>query len=156
MHTSETLTHLGNALQRFHDNKAIFVALGVREEFNLPKLHACRHYVMYIKLFGTTDNYNTEYTERLHIDLAKDAYCSTNFKDEGAAENFQIFSNFAQIGCPELKSWPFALRVRPFDSRCTFGGPGVFQSFMCTPRQFVRSDFGVFGCWGAEHVLYPQ
>ncbi|KAJ7804028.1 hypothetical protein B0H14DRAFT_3113367 [Mycena olivaceomarginata] len=82
MHTSETLTHLENALQRFHDNKWIFVTLEVREEFNLPKLHSCRHYVMYIKIFGTTDNYNTEYTERLHIDLAKDAYRSTNFKDE--------------------------------------------------------------------------
>ncbi|KAJ6553786.1 hypothetical protein DFH09DRAFT_924695 [Mycena vulgaris] len=32
--------------------------------------------------FGTSDNYNTEYTERLHIDLAKDAYRSTNRKDE--------------------------------------------------------------------------
>ncbi|KAJ7868024.1 hypothetical protein B0H14DRAFT_3586641 [Mycena olivaceomarginata] len=62
MHTSETLTHLENALQRFHDNKWIFVTLEVREEFNLPKLHSCRHYVMYIKLF--------------------DAYRSTNFKDE--------------------------------------------------------------------------
>lgn len=37
---------------------------------------------MYIKLFGTTDNYNTEYTERLHIELAKDAWRATNFKDE--------------------------------------------------------------------------
>ncbi|KAJ7918864.1 hypothetical protein B0H13DRAFT_2433854 [Mycena leptocephala] len=82
MHTSETLAHLGNALQRFHDNKSIFVELGIRDDFNLPKLHACSHYIMYIKLFGTTDNYNTEYTERLHIDLAKDAYRSTNFKDE--------------------------------------------------------------------------
>ncbi|KAJ7252923.1 hypothetical protein C8J57DRAFT_1187466 [Mycena rebaudengoi] len=82
MHTSETLAHLENALQRFHDNKSIFVDLGIRDEFNLPKLHSCRHYIMYIKLFGTTDNYNTEYTERLHIDLAKDAYRSTNFKDE--------------------------------------------------------------------------
>ncbi|KAJ7501623.1 hypothetical protein B0H11DRAFT_1908057 [Mycena galericulata] len=82
MHTSETLSHLGNALDRFHDHKSIFVDLGVREDFNLPKLHSCRHYIMYIKLFGTTDNYNTEYTERLHIDLAKDAYRSTNFKDE--------------------------------------------------------------------------
>jgi hypothetical protein len=34
------------------------------------------------RLFGTTDNYNTEYTEQLHIDLAKEAYRSTNFKDE--------------------------------------------------------------------------
>lgn len=60
----------------------IFVELGVRDDFNLPKLHSCAHYIMYIKLFGTTDNYNTEYTERLHIDLAKDAYRSINFKDE--------------------------------------------------------------------------
>ena len=28
------------------------------------------------------DNYNTEYTERLHINLAKDAYCAMNHKDE--------------------------------------------------------------------------
>ncbi|KAJ7078689.1 hypothetical protein B0H15DRAFT_924756 [Mycena belliarum] len=82
MHTSETLSHQANALRRFHDNKSIFVDLGVRDNFNLPKLHNCAHYNMYIKLFGTTDNYNTEYTERLHIDLAKDAYRSTNFKDE--------------------------------------------------------------------------
>jgi hypothetical protein len=82
MHTTETLAHLSNALQRFHNNKSIFVALGVCDYFNLPKLHSCRHYIMYIKAFGTTDNYNTEYTERLHIDLAKDAYRSTNFKDE--------------------------------------------------------------------------
>ncbi|KAJ7826125.1 hypothetical protein B0H14DRAFT_3725210 [Mycena olivaceomarginata] len=82
MHTSETLAHLDNSLQRFHDDKSIFVELGIRDDFNLPKLHSCTHYIMYIKLFGTTDNYNTEYTERLHIDLAKDAYRSTNFKDE--------------------------------------------------------------------------
>ncbi|KAK7013921.1 hypothetical protein R3P38DRAFT_2546004, partial [Favolaschia claudopus] len=52
-----------------------------RLDFNIPKFHSCIHYPMYIQLFGTTDNYNTEYTERLHIDLAKDAYRSTNFKD---------------------------------------------------------------------------
>ena len=28
------------------------------------------------------DNFNTEYTEHLHIDLANDAYLATNFKDE--------------------------------------------------------------------------
>ncbi|KAJ3792701.1 hypothetical protein GGU11DRAFT_818959 [Lentinula aff. detonsa] len=35
-----------------------------------------------IKRAGTLDNFNTEYTERLHIDLAKDAYRATNKKDE--------------------------------------------------------------------------
>jgi hypothetical protein len=39
------------------------------------------HYASSIVLFGTTDNYNTEYSERLHIDFAKDAYRATNRKD---------------------------------------------------------------------------
>ncbi|KAG2344878.1 hypothetical protein BDR05DRAFT_1016338 [Suillus weaverae] len=68
-HSSKTLILLEEALDLFHDNKQIF-------------LHAGRHYMSMIWTFGTTDNYNTEYTERLHIDLAKDAYRTTNHKDE--------------------------------------------------------------------------
>ncbi|KAG1838882.1 hypothetical protein F4604DRAFT_1941109 [Suillus subluteus] len=81
-HSSETLLLLGEALTLFHDNKEIFVDLGIRNNFNLPKLHAAHHYVSMIWTFGTTDNYNTEYMEQLHIDLAKDAYRATNHKDE--------------------------------------------------------------------------
>ncbi|KAI0058284.1 hypothetical protein BV25DRAFT_1919484 [Artomyces pyxidatus] len=62
-------------------NKDIFLQVGVRENFNLPKLHALIHYTPSVKLFGTSDNHNTEYSERLHIDYAKDAYRSTNHKD---------------------------------------------------------------------------
>ncbi|KAG1895817.1 uncharacterized protein F5891DRAFT_1130501 [Suillus fuscotomentosus] len=68
-HSSKTLTLLMEALDLFHDNKQIF-------------LHAARHYMSMIQTFGMTDNYNTEYTERLHIDLAKDVYRATNHKDE--------------------------------------------------------------------------
>ncbi|KAG1763412.1 hypothetical protein EDD22DRAFT_979391 [Suillus occidentalis] len=81
-HSSETLPLLDEALTLFHDNKQIFVDLGIRNHFNLPKPHATRHYISMIRFFGTTDNYNTEYTERLHINLAKDAYRATNRKDE--------------------------------------------------------------------------
>ncbi|KAJ7601791.1 hypothetical protein DFH06DRAFT_1401017 [Mycena polygramma] len=82
MHTTETLEQLEDARLMFHRNKSIFVDLGVREQFNLPKLHSMEHYPENVTLFGTSDNTNTEYTERLHIDLAKDAYRSTNRKDE--------------------------------------------------------------------------
>ncbi|GLB45659.1 putative protein Coprinopsis cinerea okayama7 130 [Lyophyllum shimeji] len=82
VHTDETLVLLEDALERFHENKDIFIDLGIRENYNIPKLHFARHYPLMIKLYGTTDNYNTEYTERLHIDLAKDAYAATNHKDE--------------------------------------------------------------------------
>ncbi|KZT19111.1 hypothetical protein NEOLEDRAFT_1183681 [Neolentinus lepideus HHB14362 ss-1] len=82
VHTDETLKLLEDALRRFHSNKSIFIDLGIRSDFNIPKLHALIHYLVSIKYFGTTDNYNTEYTERLHINLAKDAYRATNHKDE--------------------------------------------------------------------------
>lgn len=81
-HTSETLCQLQRTLAAFHANKEIFVDLGVRKHFNIPKFHSLSHYVSSIRLFGTTDNYNTEQTERLHIDLTKDAYRATNHRDE--------------------------------------------------------------------------
>jgi len=80
-HTSETIDHMRDALSAFHDHKAIFTDLEVREHFNIPKFHSLTHYVSSILLFGTTDNYNTEQSERLHIDFAKDAYRATNRKD---------------------------------------------------------------------------
>ncbi|KAG1857800.1 hypothetical protein F4604DRAFT_1882977 [Suillus subluteus] len=73
-HNSKTLELLQEALDIFHNNKDIFIDLGIRNNFNLPKLHATRHYSLMIAMFSTTDNYNTEYTEHLQFDLAKDAY----------------------------------------------------------------------------------
>jgi hypothetical protein len=82
IHTSETANQMHDALYTFHQNRDIFISLGIRKHFNIPKLHNAGHYYQFVQLYGTSDNFNTEYTERLHIDLAKDAYASTNFKDE--------------------------------------------------------------------------
>ncbi|KAI0630883.1 hypothetical protein C8Q77DRAFT_1063392 [Trametes polyzona] len=57
VHSSETLIALESALASFHAEREIF-------------------------LYGTTDNYNTETSERLHIDFTKEAYRATNHKDE--------------------------------------------------------------------------
>ncbi|KAF8197077.1 hypothetical protein BJ912DRAFT_846563, partial [Pholiota molesta] len=84
VHTDTTLTALDKSLTSFHAHKHVFKQLGIREDFNLPKLHSLVHYVSAIKLFGTADNFNTEATERLHIDYAKDAYRATNRKNEFA------------------------------------------------------------------------
>ncbi|KAL1717167.1 hypothetical protein EV715DRAFT_203825 [Schizophyllum commune] len=56
IHTDESLRQMNDALESFHREKD----------------------------FGTTDNFNTQYTERLHIDFAKDAYAATNKKEEFA------------------------------------------------------------------------
>jgi hypothetical protein len=75
LHSTSTLQLFQNAIDRFEEAKQVFVDLGIRQHFNINKFHFLkRHYIPAVKLYGTTDNYNTEYTERLHCDLAKDAY----------------------------------------------------------------------------------
>ena len=83
VHTTESLKAMDMALCRFHENKDVLIELGVRRHFDdIPKLHSLIHYTRSIALFGTADNYNTEQSERLHIDFVKNAYEATNFKDE--------------------------------------------------------------------------
>ncbi|KAL0568561.1 hypothetical protein V5O48_013420, partial [Marasmius crinis-equi] len=82
IHSDDSLQELEASLATFHENKEVFIELGVRQNFNLPKLHSLCHYTRAIKLYGSCDNYNTETTERLHIDFAKDAYRASNRKDE--------------------------------------------------------------------------
>jgi len=62
-HTSETLSQLEGYLAAFHNNKAVFVDLSIRKNFNIPKFHSMLHYTSLIRLFGTMDNYNTEQSE---------------------------------------------------------------------------------------------
>jgi hypothetical protein len=81
-HTDTTLKLLDDALERFNANKSVLIDLGIRDHFRIMKLHFFKHYSHLIRLFGTTDGYDTQYTERLHIDLAKNAYRATNKKDE--------------------------------------------------------------------------
>jgi hypothetical protein len=81
-HSSTSLAHLEDALSQYHSNKDVFIDLGIWEHFNMAKIHSLIHYGPSICLFGTTDNYNTEQTERLHIDFLKIAYDATNHKDE--------------------------------------------------------------------------
>ena len=82
VHTTETLDQLDEALNAFNNNHQIFIDLGIHLHFNFPKGHFMHHYHELIKLYGMADNFNTKYAEQLHIDLAKDAYHSTNMKDE--------------------------------------------------------------------------
>ena len=81
-HTTDTILQLQDCLSLFHDNKQVLIDIGVREHINIPKFHSLTHYASSIRKFGTTDNYNTEQSERLHIDFTKNAYRSTNRKDE--------------------------------------------------------------------------
>ena len=80
--TTNTILCLEHSLAVFHKTKDIFIDLGVWGHFNVPKIHSLIHYTLSIVLFSTTDNYNTEQTEWLHIDFTKDTYHAMNHRDK--------------------------------------------------------------------------
>ena len=44
VHSMESLDTLEDALRQFHENKDIFIELGIQQHFNLPKMHSLTHY----------------------------------------------------------------------------------------------------------------
>ncbi|KAK0216895.1 hypothetical protein IW262DRAFT_1507425 [Armillaria fumosa] len=105
-HTTESLKKLEDSWLTFHEEKAVFVKLGIRSHFNIPKIHAMSHYVSMICNYGSAGGYNTEASEHLHIDYAKIAYNTSNKKDyirqmttwmrqREAVEKFQRFLQYA-------------------------------------------------------------
>ncbi|KAF8273214.1 hypothetical protein EI94DRAFT_1769482 [Lactarius quietus] len=83
LHSHSMLQLLTDALTCFHANRDIFISLRICTQFNIPKLHYLTHYIESIEYLGTTDNFNMQFMEWLHIDLAKDIYAATNRKDKG-------------------------------------------------------------------------
>ncbi|KII82959.1 hypothetical protein PLICRDRAFT_58596 [Plicaturopsis crispa FD-325 SS-3] len=82
-HTDDTLKRMQAALDEFHDHKDAFIATGARDadHFDIPKLHSLLHYILAIRRLGSLDGVNTEASERLHIDYAKDGYRAGNRRD---------------------------------------------------------------------------
>jgi hypothetical protein len=68
-------------LDTFHLHKDMFIELGLCEDFNIPKFHAMQHYIDAIRSLGSADGYNTEFSERLHINYAKKGYQASNKHD---------------------------------------------------------------------------
>jgi hypothetical protein len=133
VHTAQTLNSLDDALHRFHANKSIFIDLGVRDSFNIPKLHSLRHYSRAIKLFGTTDNYNTQTTERLHIDYAKEAYRASNTKDELPQMTSWLERKEKIVRHASFIAWRLAAR-RPGSAKAWQTPVLVLDRFLKMPR----------------------
>ncbi|KAG8685637.1 hypothetical protein FRC09_014619, partial [Ceratobasidium sp. 395] len=70
------------ALRTFHEHKDVFKLAGAvktKKAFHgIPKIHMIEHYAYLIRQLGTPDGYNTETSERLHIDFAKMGYRASN------------------------------------------------------------------------------
>ncbi|KAF8487754.1 hypothetical protein JB92DRAFT_3085489 [Gautieria morchelliformis] len=77
-HSTETLRRLQDSLHAFHKHKGIFIKAGIRKHFQIPKIHIMEHYAHLIQANGSADSFNTEMSQWLHIDCAKEGYWASN------------------------------------------------------------------------------
>lgn len=116
-HTSRSLAALQQALDVFHAHKQAFIDYHARHpaHFNIPKYHMLQHYVELIYNLGSADGFNTEWSERLHIDYAKDAYRASNKKDytaqmtrwlsrQEAIDRFSVYLEWCRNGSYRAQS----------------------------------------------------
>ncbi|KAL1666819.1 hypothetical protein EV121DRAFT_213993 [Schizophyllum commune] len=80
-HDDVSLSQMRDSLRLWHENSHHFITTKCRDDFNIPKFHSLLHYVDSIPLLGTTDNFNTELFERLHIEFAKRGWRASNKRD---------------------------------------------------------------------------
>lgn len=71
----DTLTAIDETLARFHREREVFVALGVRPGgISLPRQHSLTHYRRLIILFGAPNGLCSSITESKHIKAVKEPY----------------------------------------------------------------------------------
>ncbi|KAI1782800.1 hypothetical protein LXA43DRAFT_1103400 [Ganoderma leucocontextum] len=105
VHCDTTLARMRDALRDFHRHKHAFVKLGIREHFDIPKLHALLHYLEAIQSLGCLDGLNTETSERLHIDYAKNAYRASSRNEYTAQMTAWLQRQEALVRRDSFLSW---------------------------------------------------
>lgn len=71
---TKSLDQLDDALARFHAEREIFLELGIRDNFNLPRQHSLNHYRLLVQMFGAPNGICSSITESKHISAVKDAW----------------------------------------------------------------------------------
>lgn len=112
-HDDTTLGYMDEALAIFHQHKSYFIDIGIRQDFNIPKFHSLNHYVESIRFLGTTDNYNTEMFERLHIDFAKEGWRASNHRDEFPQMIKWLSRQEKMVAFQNYITWMDAQKPRP-------------------------------------------
>ncbi|KAF8140679.1 hypothetical protein K438DRAFT_1995789 [Mycena galopus ATCC 62051] len=68
------LTKIQDALDRFHKYRQIFITCGIRVGISLPRQHSLKHYIRFIRLFGSPNGLCSSITESKHIKAVKEPW----------------------------------------------------------------------------------
>ena len=68
------LDELDATTERFHKERKIFIELGIRDDFLLPRQHSLKHYRSLIQMFGAPNGLCSSITESKHTKAVKEPW----------------------------------------------------------------------------------
>lgn len=71
IHDTDSLEEMDKVLAEFHEHRKVFIELGIRVDFNLPRQHSARHWTRLIREFGAPNGLCSSITESKHIKAVK-------------------------------------------------------------------------------------
>ncbi|KLO05267.1 hypothetical protein SCHPADRAFT_839614 [Schizopora paradoxa] len=131
--STETLRLLRESLKKFHRNKGYISRTGIRDgtrtkgKFNIRKLETFHQTPRIIREIGSAPQFSTDYTERFHIDFAKDLYKMTNRK-EWEGQMCRILDRFDKIALFSM-ALDWKLSAAASDSELSNGGSSGLKRF---------------------------
>jgi hypothetical protein len=124
-----TLASIEAAVERFHREREIFIEVGVREDFSLPRQHSLNHYSSLIRLFGAPNGICLSITESKHIESVKDPWRRSNH-NQPLGQMLLTTQRLDKL---------VAARV-DFDSRGMLGSPPTVQGVPPQPLALNQDD----------------
>ncbi|KIY61666.1 hypothetical protein CYLTODRAFT_495138 [Cylindrobasidium torrendii FP15055 ss-10] len=147
-HDMTTLGYMTAALDRWHANKEYFIRTKCRKDFYLPKFHSLVHYVEMIRLLGTTDNFNTEMFERLHIEFAKKGWRASNHRDEFPQMTAWVTRQETVQAFTRYLDWVHCNLVKPKPADAAEQSPSTTNAVVIRPPTAIKKGF--------QDILLPK
>lgn len=129
--TEDTIVSISDAIDRFHRYREIFRREGVRDNFNLPRQHAIRHYCEHIRNFGAPNGLCSSITESKHIVAVKKPWRRSS-RNHPLGEMLKINERLDKLA---------AARV-DFESRGMLRGSVLTNVFVDPPDETPDPDAG--------------
>ena len=114
-----TLALIDAAIERFHKEREIFIEVGVRDDFSLPRQHSLMHYSSLIRLFGAPNGICSSITKSKHIRAVKDPWQRSS-RNQPLGQMLLINQRLDKLG---------AARV-DFESRGMLDRSSIMQSIL--------------------------
>ncbi|KAL0059223.1 hypothetical protein AAF712_014031 [Marasmius tenuissimus] len=74
----DTISEIQHTVERFHNHRQIFIELGIRDDFSVPRMHSMIHYPYLILNFGAPNGVCSSITESRHITAVKKPWRRSN------------------------------------------------------------------------------